>query len=177
MSSGTPAPLDLAAAVLIGLLALRGLFRGAVREAFALGALVAAVIAVRTLDLPLTRALEPLLAAHFSPLAVRVLASALLVAGAIVVVSSAGSLLRRGLHAAGLGFADRLSGATLGAAEGALLAALGLFGASLLLGVEHPLLRESRSYIVFERVRDAVGGAPASVTPRSTPAVATPPQR
>ena len=85
--------------MLIGLLALRGLFRGAVRG-FA-RAHWSQRCSPRTLDLPLARALEPLLIAH-SPLAVRVLAM-LLVAGAIVVVSGAGSLLRRGLHAARLG--------------------------------------------------------------------------
>lgn len=138
--------LDLAVAALVGLLALRGLLRGAVREAFALGALLAAVVAVRVLELPLTRTLEPRLAEHLSPLAVRVLSISLLVAGAITLVATAGSLVRRGVHAAGLGFADRLGGAALGAAEGALLAALGLFTAGLALGEEHALLRESRAW-------------------------------
>lgn len=164
-------PIDLAACALLGLLALRGLLRGAVREAFALGALVAAVLAVRLLELPLTRWLEPRLAEHLSPLAVRGLAIALLVAGAITGVASAGSLVRRGLHAAGLGFADRLGGAALGAAEGALLAALALFAAGLALGEEHALLRESRAWQAFVATRDRL----AAPSPEARRDVAAPP--
>ncbi len=174
MTPGAPIATDLAIAVLVGLLALRGLLRGAIREAFSLGALAAAVLAVRTLDLSLTRWLEPWLAAHLSPLAVRVLAITLLVAGAVALVSTAGALVRRGLRAAGLGFADRIGGAALGAIEGALLAALVLFGASLLLGPDHPLLRESRSYTAFAQLRDAIRGGPPRGAP---PAVAAPPRR
>lgn len=159
-------PLDLVALVLVGLLALRGLLRGAVREAFALGALAAAVLAVRAFEPPLTSALEPRLAAHLSPPVVRGVAIVLLAGAALVAVSAIGAFVRRGLHAVGLGIADRIGGAALGAAEGALALAIALSLASGLLGPSHPWLRESSAYAWLLRARGETPRDVASPGPR-----------
>lgn len=153
-------PLDLVALVVVGLLALRGLLRGAVREAFALGALAAAVLAVRSFEPGVTHALEPRLAAHLSPAIVRGLAIVLIAGAALVAVSAAGAFVRRGLHAVGLGLADRVGGAALGVAEGALALAIALSLAGGLLGADHPWLRESAAYAWLQQVR---GEAPRDV--------------
>jgi membrane protein required for colicin V production len=161
-------PLDLVALVLIGLLAVRGLLRGAVREAFALAALAAAVLAVRTLEPSAMRLLGPKLAPHVSPTVLRGITIVLLAGTALIVVSLAGAFVRRGLHAVGLGFADRIGGVVVGAAEGALLVAIALSFAGGLLGADHPWLRSSQAYAWLQRARGS---------PEAPPAVASPPPR
>lgn len=163
-------PLDLVALVVVGLLAFRGLLRGAVREAFALAALAAAILAVRSFEPALTRALEPRLAAHLSPAVVRGLAIVLVAGAALVAVSVAGAFVRRGLHAVGLGLADRIGGAALGVAEGALAVAIALLLAGGLLGGDHPWLRESEAYGWLARAR---GESPDG----ALPPVTSPPRR
>ena len=72
----------------------------------------------------------------------------------------------------GLGLADRLAGAAIGAAEGALVVGVALFAAVLLVGRAHPLLADSRVLASFERAeRVARGERPAPTD------VAAPPQR
>lgn len=150
-------PLDLVVLVVVGLLALRGLLRGAVREAFALGALAAAVLAVRFFEPAATALLEPRLAPHLSPPVVRGLAIVLVAGVALVAVSAAGAFVRRGLHAVGLGLADRVGGAALGVAEGALAVAIALSLAGGLLGADHPWLRASEAYGWLARARGERG--------------------
>lgn len=153
-------PLDLVVLVVVGLLALRGLVRGAVREAFALAALAAAVLAVRSFEPAVTHALEPHLAARLSPAVVRGLAIVLVAGAALVAVSVAGAFVRRGLHAVGLGLADRVGGAALGIAEGTLAVAIALSLAGGLLGGDHPWLRESEAYAWLAHARGETRDAP-----------------
>jgi membrane protein required for colicin V production len=161
-------PFDLVALALVALAALRGLWIGVVREAFSLLALAAACVAVRLWLGPA----EAWVAAHapfaVGPVAARVAAGALLALGALVAVALVGRVVRRGVHAAGLGFADRLGGGLLGAAEGGVVVALLVVLLAGALGRGHPLLAESRvarALSGVERVARSAVDAPDVAAP------------
>jgi membrane protein required for colicin V production len=147
---------DLVAAGVLAAAMLRGLWIGMLREAFSLAALACAVIAVRRFSEPVARAiasrweLEPLLASAA--------AGAVVAVATILAVSLVGAIVRRSVHAAGLGLADRLGGAALGAAEGALAVAILMIGAIAVLGRTDPMLAGSRTLAVFEQVEGVFGG-------------------
>ncbi len=164
--------LDLVVLALLAVAVLRGLLLGLVRESFSLAALAAAVLAVRTFTEPAAASLVPFAGARLSPLALKVLAAAGVGGLALALVAIAGRVARRGVHAAGLGLADRIGGAGLGLAEGLLVAALILTGLAAVLGRDHPALTRSRSFGELVRVERAVG------TPEETRRdVAAPPRR
>ena len=125
------ATVDAIAAAVLTLAALRGLWIGAVREAFSLAGLAFAAWVVRAWRLPAA----VWLAAHgpfeMTDLAARVLAAAGLGAGTLVAVAVVSRLAYRGMREAGLGLADRGLGALLGALEGAIVAAALVFGLRL----------------------------------------------
>ena len=160
---------DVVAGVILTLALLRGLWLGLIRESFSIASLGAAIGAVRWGREPLSLWLVARtdLEMAWAPW----LAGAALVVGAVASVVLLGRLLRRGVHAAGLGWADRAGGAVLGALEGALVVALLLVGASALLGDDHRLLAGARSAALFEEVRDY------GADPGSPPDVAAAPRR
>jgi membrane protein required for colicin V production len=167
--------LDAICLALLLLAALRGLWLGIVREAFSIVALLAALVAVRLWTAPVARWLE-LEAGSLGvgPVAAPWLAGALLAAGTIVLVAVVGRVVRGGVRAAGLGLVDRLAGAGLGAAEGALAAGLLLFALVSAFGADHPALAGSRSLELFERAQRVAGMEGASPQARD---VAAPPRR
>ena len=146
-------PIDLFALAILLIAALRGLSLGLIREAFSLGALGAAVITVRVWNDPFMRWLQNEsgggLPADLAPW----ISGALLAAAVIASVAVFGRVMRQGARAVGLGWFDRLGGAALGAAEGALAAGLLLFAIGSVLGPSHTVLAGSRSYALLERVR------------------------
>ena len=154
---GETAPLDVAVLALVGLAGLRGLWIGAIREAFSLGALVAACLAARFYSAPLGEWLQVNGPFELEELTARIVAGALLVGGVIAAVAALGGVLRRGVRAAGLGLADRLAGGLLGMTEGALVAAILVAGALFALGADHPTLSETRSVAMLDAIRS---GAP-----------------
>jgi uncharacterized membrane protein required for colicin V production len=131
-------PVDLAALAILIAAVLRGLFIGMIREVFSLAALAAACIAVRFGAAPAADWMLLNLPVEWSPLAARVVAGAVIAVAVIVSVAVVGRLLRRGVRWAGLGFADRLAGGVVGAAEAALV------------GRDHPVLADSRTLAAFE---------------------------
>jgi membrane protein required for colicin V production len=163
-------PVDIAAFAVLLLAALRGMALGMIREVFSLGALAAAVIAVRVWNEPfahwLQRASGNTLPAYLVPW----LAGVLLAAGVVLAVATFGRVMRQGARAAGLGFLDRVGGAALGAAEGAIAAGVLLFVIGGVLGRSHVLLATSRSYALLERAQQIT--APRS---EAAPDVAAPP--
>ncbi|MCG8591776.1 MAG: CvpA family protein [Proteobacteria bacterium] len=165
-------PLDGAVGVVLLAAMARGLLRGLIREAVSLAALAGAVVVVRLWNRPVA---DWLLAKSDGAVGDAVapwLAGFLLVVTTIAVAGFGARLLRRGARQAGLGLVDRLGGGALGAAEGALVAAVLLVGASWLVGPDHPSLSASRSYPAFQRLQTAVReNAPP------LPQVASPPQR
>jgi uncharacterized membrane protein required for colicin V production len=161
--------LDVIAAAVLALAALRGVFIGAVREAFSLVGLAAAIIAVRTWREPLGSWLEALGPEALTGLAAQLIAGLVLGLGALLAVALVGRVVRRGVRGAGLGLLDRLEGALLGAAEGAVLVAALTLGLAALLGREDAALTGTRTLAALEATEDALGV--------KAPDVATPPPR
>ena len=143
---------DLLVAAILGIAVLRGLFLGLIREAFSIGALAAACLAVRLWDAPLAALLGRLTGGELGGTVAPWVAGAVLAAGAIAAAAVVGRLVHRGARAAGLGWADRAGGAALGLAEGSLVAAVLLVVAIAVLGRGHDLLAGSHSLDALERL-------------------------
>lgn len=149
---------DLAAAAILAAAILRGVWIGLVREAFSLAALACAVFAVRRFAEPIA---DDLAASYqLDPLLATAIAGAGVAVGAILAVALVGFAIRRAVRASGLGLADRIGGAVLGACEGALFVALLLFGVITVTGRSDPLIAGTRSLAAFEAVERWIGSAP-----------------
>lgn len=140
--------IDVAALALFGLATLRGLWIGIVREAFSLAALAAAIFAFRALREPVAD--EIAMRTQWDPLVATAAAGGAVVIAALLFVTLVGAIVRRIVNTAGLSFVDRIGGAVIGAAEGALLIGLALFGATEVLGTKDPLLAGSRAVAIFQ---------------------------
>ena len=149
-------PLDLVVLAILAVAALRGLYLGLIREAFSIAALGAACVAVRLFTLPAAALLLERTGWHLGDTAARWAVGAAIAVAVVVGVASIGRLLRWGARAAGLGWADRLGGGALGAAEGALIAAIVLLIAAGVLGREHPSFEGSRSFAAFQQLEQIV---------------------
>ena len=143
-------PVDLAALAILILAVLRGLFIGLIREVFSLGALAAACIAVRLGAVPAADWMLLNLPFEMGSLTARVVAGVVIAIAVVVLVAGVGRVLRRGVRWAGLGFADRLAGGVLGAAEGALVIVVLMLLGIALLGRDHPALADSQTLAAFE---------------------------
>jgi membrane protein required for colicin V production len=159
-----PGIVDLAAGLILLAAIVRGLWIGLVREAFSLAALACAVFAVRRFAEPLagdiarSYALDPLLATAIAGAGVAV--------AAILLVAVIGFAIRRALRASGLGLADRIGGAVLGACEGALFVALILFGVITVTGRSDPLIAGTRSLAAFEAAERWFGVQASETSPQ-----------
>lgn len=98
------------------------------------------------------------------------LSGALLAVAVVAAVGTFGAVMRQGARAVGLGIFDRLGGAALGLAEGAIAAAIVLFVIGGVLGRDHSLLLGSRSFALLER-------AEQMAQPRAPDVAAPPPRR
>jgi membrane protein required for colicin V production len=143
--------IDLAVVAVLALAVLRGLWIGMVREAFSLAALATAVIAFRSLREPV--AAEIAARTQWDPLIATAAAGGVVVVAAILFVTIVGAIVRRLVGVAGLSALDRLGGAAVGAAEGLLLVALALFGATEVLGPRDPFFEGSRAVATFQAWR------------------------
>jgi membrane protein required for colicin V production len=143
-------PVDVVALVILALAVLRGLWIGLIREVFSLGGLAAAVIAVRLGTAPFADYLIASAPVELGSLSARIASGAIIAVGVIVTAALAGRIVRRGARWAGLGFADRLAGGGLGAAEGALAITLLILLATAVLERDHPALAGSRALAAFE---------------------------
>lgn len=143
---------DVVVAAILGVALLRGLFLGLIREAFSLAALGGACIVVRIYHVPAADWLVDVSRGEIGPDAAPWLAGAALGACTIAAIAIAGRLVRKGVRAAGLGWADRAGGALLGAAEGALLAGVVLLVVGAALGRDHPFMAGSRSIAALDRL-------------------------
>lgn len=165
-------PIDIVAFAILVIAALRGMGLGLIREVFSFGALAAAVIAVRVWNEPFGHWLQHASGNQLPHYVVPWIAGVLLAVTVVAAVGTFGHVMRQGARAAGLGFFDRLGGAALGAAEGAIAAGVLLFAIGGVLGKSHALIATSRSYALLERAEQLTepGSAPA-------PDVAAPPRR
>ena len=149
-------PVDLAALAILILAVLRGLFIGLIREVFSLGALAAACIAVRLGAVPAADWMLLNLPFEMGSLTARVVAGVVIAIAVVVLVAGVGRVLRRGVRWAGLGFADRLAGGVLGAAEGSLVIVILMLLGIALVGRDHPHLADSRTLAAFENAERLV---------------------
>ncbi len=145
-------PIDLFALGILGFAGLRGLLRGLVREAFSIGGLAAAAIAVRVWNPSFAPWLAEWSEGQIGPAVAPWVGGAALAVGAIVLVAALGALARRGARAVGLGWADRAGGAAIGVAEGAIVTSVAILLLATVLGREHAFLADSRSLAAFERL-------------------------
>jgi membrane protein required for colicin V production len=156
-------PIDVAAFAIVLLATLRGTSLGLIREVFSLSALAAAVIAVRVWDEPFAHWLQRASGNQLPHFLAPWLAGSLLAVGVIAAVATFGRVMRQGARAVGLGFFDRLGGAALGVAEGAIAAGVVLFAIGGVLGRDHALLATSRSFALLERA-EQFAAPPAELT-------------
>jgi membrane protein required for colicin V production len=146
------APVDLLAATVVGIALLRGLFLGLVREAFSLGSIAAAVIAVRFFAPSFGDWLARVSSGSIGPTVAPWIAGAAIVVITIVAVGIAGRWIKRGVSAAGFSWADRAGGGILGAAEGALLVVVVVGLLTTFLGRDHDSVRGSHSLAALEEL-------------------------
>jgi membrane protein required for colicin V production len=147
---------DVAAAAILVAAIVRGLWIGLMREAFSLAALACAVFAVRRFAEPI--AADVAASYQLDPLLATAIAGGGVAVAAIVTVALLGWIVRRALRASGLGLADRIGGAVLGACEGALFVAMILFGVITVTGRGDPMIAGTRSLAAFELLEGWVGG-------------------
>jgi membrane protein required for colicin V production len=156
--------LDALAAAVLAIAALRGLWIGAVREAFSLAALALAALAVRGWREPAARWLDLHGPFEMTELAAQILAVLGLGLASLLAVAIVGRLMRRGVRGAGLGLLDRLAGLLLGAAEGAVVVAALTVGLAALLGRDDDALAGTRTLAALEKAEATLGVEPPSVS-------------
>jgi uncharacterized membrane protein required for colicin V production len=154
------ATVDAIAGAVLLLALLRGLWIGAVREAFSLAGLAAAAWVVRAWRVPAGAWLEQHGPFEMTGLAARVIAALALGAGTLLAVTLLSRLAHRGVREAGLRLADRLAGALLGALEGAIVVAALVFALALLLGRDDEALAGTKSLAAYEWVEATLGISP-----------------
>ena len=160
---------DVVTLAILAVAVLRGLWIGLIREVFSLAALAAACIAVRFGTAPAADWMLLNLPVELGPLAARIAAGVVIAVAVIVIVATAGRVLRKGARWVGLGFADRLAGGVLGAAEGALVVVVLMLIGTTVVGRDHPAVAGSRTLAAFESAEHVARADP------KLPPVALPP--
>lgn len=131
----------------------RGIWIGLIREGSSLAAIGIATIVTRLLVDSFSARLTELTGGEITGNTAMWIAGVLLVVATIVVLGFVARLLRRGAEAAGLGWADRLGGGALGAAEGAIVAAVLVTIALWLVGPDHVTTEGARSIELVEELQ------------------------
>jgi membrane protein required for colicin V production len=145
--------LDYALIAVVGISALIGIWRGLVREVFALAGWVAA-IAVAMLFAGEAARLIP--AGFATPLVRTVIAFTVLFLAILMAVSLAGLLFTKAVRAVGLGLADRTLGGVFGFARGALILLVIVLAAGLTAVPKEPFWREAKLAAPLETAAIAV---------------------
>jgi len=147
--------IDIAVFAVVLLAIVRGMFVGMIREGFSVAAIGAVVLGAVYGSGPTGIWLDTASAGEIGGSAAKVIGG--IFAGVVsgVVVGAAGRYLRRGARVVGLGMADRIGGALIGAAEGSVVALLVLSGATRLFGPEHPAVFNSYSVALVEEMKFA----------------------
>jgi uncharacterized membrane protein required for colicin V production len=159
--------LDMIVLTVLAIAVVRGIWIGLIREGSSLAAIGIATIVTRLLIDPFAIRLTELTGGEISGRTSVWIAGVILVVATIITLGFAARLLRRGAEAAGLGWADRLGGGALGAAEGAIVAAVVVMIALWLVGPEHTTTDGSRSIEVVEQLQSMRenGELPAVASP------------
>lgn len=153
MSNANLPLIDMIVLTVLFITVLRGIWIGLIREGSSLAAIGIATIVTRLLVHPVSARLTDLTGGEISGRTALWIAGVLLVVATIVVLGVMARLLRRGAEAAGLGWADRLGGAALGAAEGAVVAVVLVTIALWLVGPDHATTQGARSIELVEQLQ------------------------
>lgn len=145
--------IDLIVLAVLFIAVVRGLWIGLIREGLSLAAIGAATIVTRLAVAPTAAWLSEATGGEISGRTALWIAGVLLVVATILVAGTAARLLRRGAVFAGLGWADRVGGGALGAAEGAIVSAILVLLALWLVGKDHPVTEASRSVELVEQLQ------------------------
>jgi membrane protein required for colicin V production len=148
--------LDSVVLAILAIGAVRGFWIGLIREGFSIAALGGGLLAVRYGIAPVAGLLEQVSGGGIGPTASLWIAGIAIGLAVVFVIGTVGKLLRKGARAVGLGWADRIGGAVIGAAEGALAAGVILVVATWVLGPDDPLVESSKSIDVLESLQDYV---------------------
>ena len=132
---------DYALIAVVGLSALIGIWRGLVREVFALAGWIAAIGVALLFAGEAAMLIPPSLA---TPLVRTVIAFTVLFIVILVVVSIAGLLFTKAVRAVGLGLANRTLGGVFGFARGALILLVIALAAGLTAVPKEPFWREAK---------------------------------
>lgn len=131
---------DYAVIAVLAVSVLIGIWRGFVREVFALGGWVAAFVAAMLFA---GQAGELLPASSATPFVRSAAAGVVIFVVVLIVCSIAGMLFARVLRVAGLGLADRTLGGVFGFARGALISLISVLAAGLTALPKEPFWREA----------------------------------
>ena len=118
---------DVAVIVVIALSALLGLWRGVIREVFALAAWIAAIVCMFLFGEQVAQALPLVSMTRDAPWLRSLAGYALTFIGVFVILSVAGFLFSKVVKAIGLSFVDRALGMVFGLIRGALIVVLLVF--------------------------------------------------
>jgi membrane protein required for colicin V production len=162
---GAMSSIDFVVGAVLGIAALRGLFRGLTREVISLASLAAACVAVRLFVAPLAAWLVEASDGGIGTVPAPWIAGLLIAVATLAAGAVTARVVRGGARAVGLGWADHAGGAMLGAAEGALVSAILLLVLTTALGREHTFVAGSRSLAALEELERvaALGEDPLDV--------------
>jgi uncharacterized membrane protein required for colicin V production len=150
---GVFSPLDGLVLAIVLIAVARGFFIGLIREGFSIAALAGGCLAVRYATAPAAEWLHNATKGQIGSAVSPWIAGALIAIVSVGLIALVGRWLQRGVRAAGLGWADRLGGTVLGAAEGGLVGALLVLGAVWWFGNAHPVVMESRSVVAYQEAQ------------------------
>ena len=142
--------LDSVVLAVLAIAIIRGLWIGLIREGFSVAALGGGLLAIRYGTPPAGRFIEEAARGDLGPTVSMWIAAVVIGIGVVFIVGAAGKMLRKGAHAVGLGWADRLAGGVIGFAEGALAAGVILVVTTWAAGADSPLIEKSKSIEVLE---------------------------
>jgi membrane protein required for colicin V production len=145
--------LDSVVLAIMGIAIVRGFWIGLIREGFSIAALGGGLLAVRYGIEPLAGVIVRASGGELGGTAAAWIAGAAIGLGTVAVLGTVGKVLRRGAHSVGLGWADRIAGGFIGAAEGALAAAVILVIATWAAGPNSALIENSKSVEVLDELQ------------------------
>jgi len=145
--------IDMIVGSVILLAVIRGIWIGMIREGLSLAAIAVATLVTRLFVHPLASSLTDLTGGDITGKTAVWIAGVLLVVATVLLLGFAARLLKRSAEYAGLGWADRVGGGALGAAEGAIVAAVIVLITLWLVGPDHAATDGARSVEVVEQLQ------------------------
>ena len=142
---------------------------GVVRESFSLGGIAGAYLSVALFARPMAAWLVTISDGGLAPAFAPVIAGLALVVLTLGVVTTLGRVVRRGVRAVGLGLVDRVGGAALGGAEGALVVAILLILAGRTIGLDHAALSDTRAVATLGQIQAIASEEPADIDVAAPP--------